>query len=53
MMQWHADAGHFARAFRENFSSLNWSRVFDAFSELDSEISSDFKMDQKAYTTLL
>ena len=52
-MQWHADAGHFARAFRENFSSLNWSRVFEAFSELDSEISPNFTMDQKAYTTLL
>ena len=53
IMQWHADANHFARAFRENFSSLNWSRVFESFSELDTEIEPDFKMDQKAYTTLL
>ena len=23
-MQWHGDAGHFGRAFRENFSNLHW-----------------------------
>ena len=44
-IQWQADPNHYARAFRENFSSLNWSRVFESFSELDTEIEPDFKMD--------
>ena len=53
MMQWHADAGHFSRAFRENFSNLNWLRVFEAFGELDQEIDSNIVLDRKAYQTLL
>lgn len=34
-IQWNADAAHFARAFRENFSNLNWLKVFESFTELD------------------
>ena len=54
-MQWHADAGHFSRAFRENFSNLHWSRVFESFGELGQEmgIAQNVELDRKAYQTLL
>ena len=35
MMQWHV--GHFSRAFRENFSNLNWNRVLESFAELSDD----------------
>ena len=34
-MQWHA--AHFSRAFRENYSNLNWTRVLESFAELAEE----------------
>ena len=52
-LQWHADSGHFSRAFRENFSNLNWLRVFEQFGELSSEIDKSISLDKKAYLTLM
>ena len=54
-MGWHADAGHFSRAFRENFSHLHWQRVFEAFAELgsDMDVAENVCLDKKAYQTLL
>lgn len=34
-MQWHV--GHFSRAFRENYSNLNWARVLESFAELTDD----------------
>lgn len=34
-VSWHV--GHFSRAFRENFSHLNWLGVFESFAELSPE----------------
>lgn len=47
--QWQADPNHYARAFRENFSNLNWLKVFEAFSELDEEVDSRISLEAKAY----
>ena len=40
-MQWHV--GHFSRAFRENYSNLNWTKVLESFSELAEDVSLDLK----------
>jgi sulfur relay (sulfurtransferase) DsrC/TusE family protein len=53
-MQWHV--AHFSRAFRENYSNLNWTRVLDAFTELpdDSNVNSlAQQFDQKSYSFFL
>jgi hypothetical protein len=52
-LQWHTDSGNFPRAFRENFSNLNFIKVFESFGELDHEISSNIKLESKAYLTLM
>lgn len=53
-LSWYSDSGHFARAFRENFSNLNWLRVFEEFGELgDEEISKHIDLEKKAYLTLM
>lgn len=51
-MQWHV--AHFSRAFRENYSNLNWTRVLESFAELpeDSEHLAD-KFDSKAFAFFL
>lgn len=50
---WQADANHYARAFRENYSNLNWLKVFESFSELNEEIELGISLDGKAYETLI
>lgn len=47
LMSWHVD--HFSRAFRENYSNLNWSKVFDAFGDIEEP----HTFNQKSFTTLL
>ena len=44
-MQWHADPQHFSGAFRENFSNLNWLKVFESFGDLDEEIDAKVKLE--------
>lgn len=55
--QMHWQAGQLQRAFRENYSHLNWLKVFEAFGDLDKEIQhfreSGMNLDEKAYSTLL
>ena len=55
VLQWQADPNHFSRAFRENYSNLNWLKVFESFGELDEEIEVDLpsRLDQRAYETLI
>ena len=36
VVQWHV--GNFSRAFRENYSNLNWLKVFESFSELPEDV---------------
>ena len=52
-IQWQADPNHYARAFRENFSNLNWLKVFESLSELDDEVEPGISLDGKAYETLI
>lgn len=51
VMGWHA--GQFARAFRENYSNLNWLKVYEAFADLADGLDPGIELDPKAYTTLL
>jgi hypothetical protein len=46
-MTWSVD--NLARAFRELYSNLNWTRVFEALSEIED----DLTLDSKAFTTFL
>jgi len=39
---------HFCRAFRENFSHLNWLGVFEAFTDLTTEKTHNLELTQKA-----
>lgn len=51
-MQWHI--GHFSRAFRENYSNLNWNRILESFAELQSEESElAEKFNDKAFSFFL
>ena len=51
-MQWHV--GHFSRAFRENYSNLNWARVLESFAELtDDGQHWHEKFDTKAFAFFL
>jgi len=50
-MNWHA--GHFSRAFRENYSNLNWLKVFEAFGNLSEGLDDNLVLDNKAYSTLM
>lgn len=53
-MQWHV--AHFSRAFRENYSNLNWTRVLESFTELpdDSNINAlAEQFDSKSYSFFL
>ena len=52
-LKWQADPNNYSRAFRENYSNLNWLKVFEAFSELDQELEVGINLDQKAYETLI
>lgn len=40
-MTWSID--NLARAFRELYSNLNWLKVFEALSEIQEDITLDFK----------
>jgi len=52
VVQWHV--GNFSRAFRENYSILNWLKVFESFSELPEDVlRPEEKLNQKAYSILL
>lgn len=51
VMGWHA--GHFSRAFRENYSNLNWLKVFEGFTELSDGLDPNIQLDARAYSTLL
>ena len=46
-MNWSID--NLARAFRELYSTLNWSKVFEALSEIEDDI----LLDTKAFLTFL
>ena len=51
-VQWHV--GHFSRAFRENFSNLNWLAVFESFADLPSScLKPEEKLTLKAQGILL
>ena len=52
-LKWQADPNNYSRAFRENYSNLNWLKVFEAFSDLDRELDVGINLDQKAYETLI
>ena len=52
-MQWQSDPNHYARAFRENYSNLNWLKIFEEFGELDEEIDVDFDFNKRAYEILI
>lgn len=52
-LQWQTDPNHYARAFRENYSNLNWLRVFESLSELDEELDIGISLDSKAYETFI
>ena len=52
VVQWHV--GHFSRAFRENFSNLNWLGVFESFADLPSScLQPDEKLTLKAQAILM
>lgn len=38
-----------ARAFRELYSNLNWSKVFDSLSEIDDDVN----LDSKAFSVFM
>lgn len=46
-MGWNID--NFSRAFRENYSNLNWSKVFDAFGDIEQSVT----FTQKSFMILL
>jgi hypothetical protein len=46
-MSWSFD--NLARAFRELYSTLNWSKVFEALGEIEDDI----LLDAKAFQTFL
>jgi hypothetical protein len=46
-MTWSVD--NLVRVFRELFSNLNWSKVFEALSEIPDDIA----LDAKAFATFL
>lgn len=52
-LQWQTDTNHFARAFREFYSNLNWLKVFESLCELDEELNREIKLDSKAYETFI
>ena len=52
-LSWQSDIGQFAKAFKENFSHLNWYKIFEQFSELGSELAPNTQLDKKGYLTLM
>ena len=52
-LQWQVDTNHFSRAFRKNYSNLNWLKVFEAFAELDEDVPPGISLDKKAYETFI
>lgn len=49
-MTWHV--AHFSRAFRENYSKLDWTKVLESFAELQSKEAAEL-FDSKAYSFFL
>jgi hypothetical protein len=49
-MTWHV--AHFSRAFRENYSKLDWTKVLESFAELQSQEAAEL-FDAKAYSFFL